>query len=82
MDEADGRVRSLRVDMALSFLDRQHTIAPTDMFWGDRMGTVVDPFGNSWTIATRIEIVPPKEAKKRGDAWMKQMAAKALEILR
>jgi PhnB protein len=24
----------------------------TDMFWGDRMGTIVDPFGHEWSIAT------------------------------
>jgi PhnB protein len=25
---------------------------PTDMFWGDRMCQLVDPFGNIWNIAT------------------------------
>jgi PhnB protein len=48
-----------------------------NMFWGDRMGTVVDPFGNTWGIATRIENLTPREMKKRGDAWMKQQAAAA-----
>ena len=47
-----------------------------DMFWGDRMGSVVDPFGNTWGIATHIEDLTPREMKKRGDAWMKEMAAK------
>ena len=46
-----------------------------DMFWGDRMGSVVDPFGNTWAIGTHIENVTPKEMKKRGAAWMAKMAA-------
>src|SRR5579884_1798025 len=29
------------------------TMPPADMFWGDRYGTVNDPFGYSWSIATR-----------------------------
>jgi len=27
-----------------------------DMFWGDRMGKLKDPFGHTWTIATQIEL--------------------------
>ncbi len=45
-----------------------------DMFWGDRVGTVADPFGHQWTIATHKEDVPPEEMKKRGDAFFEQMA--------
>ncbi len=26
----------------------------TDMFWGDRYGILEDPFGHSWSIATRL----------------------------
>lgn len=37
----------------------------TDMFWGDRMGNVVDPFGQSWAIATHQEDVSPEEMGKR-----------------
>jgi PhnB protein len=36
-----------------------------DKFWGDRAGTVVDPFGHKWTILTHIEDVAPDEMKKR-----------------
>ena len=39
-----------------------------DMFWGDRFGTVKDPQGNTWGIATHREDVPPKEMKKRAAA--------------
>lgn len=34
-----------------------------DMFWGDRMGSVVDPFGLSWSVATRKAKLTPKQMK-------------------
>ena len=37
------------------------TMPVTDMFWGDRMGNVRDPFGYMWTIATRVSIPTEKE---------------------
>jgi PhnB protein len=40
----------------------------TDMFWGDRYGQIVDPFGYRWAIATRKENVSPEEAKRRAAA--------------
>ncbi len=36
-----------------------------DQFYGDRSGTVVDPFGHVWTIATHKEDVSPEEIKQR-----------------
>jgi PhnB protein len=36
-----------------------------DMFWGDRCGTVVDPEGYSWMIATHIAEPTPQEMKKK-----------------
>jgi uncharacterized glyoxalase superfamily protein PhnB len=36
-----------------------------NMFWGDRFGKIIDPFGHSWSIATHIEDVPPEEMSKR-----------------
>lgn len=38
---------------------------PADMFWGDRFGTVVDPFGHAWSMATHKEDVAPEEMRKR-----------------
>jgi len=38
---------------------------PADMFWGDRMGNIVDPFGHKWAIATHTEDVSPAEMEKR-----------------
>jgi len=45
---------------------------PQDMFWGDRFGSVEDPYGNHWAIATHIEDVPPREMKKRAAKAMAQ----------
>ena len=39
-----------------------------DQFWGDRMGTLIDPFGHKWTLATHIEDVSEEEMKKRMEA--------------
>jgi len=36
-----------------------------DHFYGDRAGTVVDPFGHVWTLATHIEDVAPDEIARR-----------------
>jgi PhnB protein len=50
---------------------------PTDMFWGDRFGKLIDPFGHSWALATHKEDVAPDEMKKRSQAAMAQMAGKS-----
>ena len=42
--------------------------AVKNQFYGDRSGTVVDPFGHRWTIATHIEDVSPEEMKRRMSA--------------
>lgn len=36
-----------------------------DKFYGDRMGTVKDPFGHEWSIGTHIEDVAPEEMQRR-----------------
>ncbi len=35
-----------------------------DMFWGDRYGVVVDPFGHNWSFATHIRELTPEELIK------------------
>jgi len=47
-----------------------------DMFWGDRAGTIADPFGHQWTIATHKEDVSSEEMQKRGQAFFEHMAQK------
>ena len=34
---------------------------PADMFWGDRYGVVVDPFGHNWSIATHLHDLTPEQ---------------------
>ena len=36
-----------------------------DQFYGDRTGTLIDPFGHRWTIATHVEDVTPEEMRRR-----------------
>jgi PhnB protein len=48
--------------------------ALADQFWGDRSGTLLDPFGYQWTIATRKEDLTPQEMEQRRSAWMKTTA--------
>lgn len=47
-----------------------------DMFWGDRVGTVQDPFGYSWTIATHVKDLSPKEIEEGAKAAFAQMERK------
>lgn len=42
-----------------------------DQLYGDRSGTLEDPFGHVWTVATHVEDVPPEEMKRRAEAAMK-----------
>lgn len=39
--------------------------SPTDTYWGDRMGRLIDPFGHIWTVASRIEIVSREDVEQR-----------------
>ena len=36
-----------------------------NQFYGDRSGTIKDPFGHVWTVASRIEILSPSEIQQR-----------------
>ena len=47
---------------------------PADQFWGDRMGTLVDPFGHRWTLATHVEDVAEDEMRRRMAEAFKQPA--------
>lgn len=48
------------------------TMPVEDQFDGDRRGTLTDPFGHVWLLATRREDVSPEELVKRFEAMMKQ----------
>lgn len=46
----------------------------TDMFWGDRTGSVKDKFGITWTLATHVRDVTPEEMEKGRLEFMKKAA--------
>ena len=50
------------------------TMEVADQFWGDRFGSITDPFGHSWSIATHVEDVPPEEMAERAKQAMSAMA--------
>jgi PhnB protein len=41
-------------------------------FYGDRSGTLIDPFGHKWTLSTHVEDVPEKELQRRSEAHLNQ----------
>jgi PhnB protein len=41
------------------------TMEAADQFWGDRMGSVTDPFGHNWSLATHVEDVTPEQVAER-----------------
>jgi len=51
----------------------KETMAVQDMFWGDRVGSVQDAFGNKWMLATHKRDVSPEEMEEA----RKKMCAKA-----
>ena len=65
VDDADEVVR--RAVAAGAELVRQ----PQDQFYGERSGTVRDPFGHEWNIGHEIEKVTPDEMQRRYDDLMK-----------
>ena len=59
--------RRLRGGRAGGKSGRQHRVAPTDQFYGERSGILRDPFGHRWNIGHSIEEVSPEEMQKRYD---------------
>ena len=43
-----------------------------NQFWGDRMGTLTDPFGHVWSLATTVEEVSPDELQQRMAEFSKE----------
>jgi PhnB protein len=50
------------------------TMPLQDMFWGDRYGTLVDPFGHHWSVATHIRDVSMEEMQQAMKAMPKERA--------
>jgi PhnB protein len=52
------------------------TVRPVqDQFYGDRTGTLEDPFGHVWFVATHKEELTPEEINRRAEALFKQGGA-------
>jgi len=43
-----------------------------DQFYGDRTGTLQDPFGHIWFLATHKEDIAPEEISRRAEALFQQ----------
>lgn len=48
---------------------------PDDMFWGDRYGKLVDPFGHEWGLATHVEDLTETEIGERAKKMFAKPAA-------
>ena len=51
------------------------TMEVADQFWGDRFGSIRDPFGHSWSIATHVEDVTPEQVAERAREAMAAMSS-------
>ena len=47
-----------------------------DQFWGDRMGSLADPFGHLWSLATHKEEVSSEEMQRRMAEWQQKQKQK------
>jgi uncharacterized glyoxalase superfamily protein PhnB len=45
---------------------------PQDMFWGDRYGLLVDPYGHKWSLATHQKDLTPEQMRENMDAAFAQ----------
>jgi len=43
-----------------------------NQFYGDRLGSIIDPFGHLWHISTHVEDVSPEEIGRRAAAMAKE----------
>jgi PhnB protein len=51
------------------------TMEVADQFWGDRFGTITDPFGHVWSIATHVKDPTPEEIAEGAKAAMAGMSS-------
>ena len=58
-------------------LDAGATVAMPlqDQFWGDRMGVLTDPFGQTWGVATRTRVLTEAQMRKAGEEFARQFAS-------
>jgi uncharacterized glyoxalase superfamily protein PhnB len=51
----------------------KETMKPDDMFWGDRVASVADPFGYNWSFATHQKDMTDEEMRKAGEEFARTM---------
>jgi PhnB protein len=51
-----------------------------DVFWGDRMGIVADPFGHTWVISMHVKDVPAEEIRRTGEELSRESALQTAGI--
>jgi uncharacterized glyoxalase superfamily protein PhnB len=51
----------------------KETMAPADMFWGDRCAAVADPYGYLWSFATHQKDMTEEEMKRAGEEFARSM---------
>jgi PhnB protein len=51
------------------------TMEVADQFWGDRFGSITDPFGHSWSVATHVEDLSSEEIAQRAKQAMAAMSS-------
>jgi PhnB protein len=55
------------------------TMPVSDMFWGDRFGSVKDPYGHSWSFSTHIKDLTPEEMAEASNDFFSKMANEAAQ---
>ena len=69
VDDVDG-VTQRAIDAGATV-----TMEVADQFWGDRFGSIMDPFGHSWSIATHVEDLSSEEIAERAKEAMAAMSS-------
>jgi PhnB protein len=54
----------------------KETMPMADQFWGDRAGSIMDPFGYSWMIATHKQDLTQDQIRKNAETFFAQMTKK------
>jgi uncharacterized glyoxalase superfamily protein PhnB len=54
----------------------KETMKPDDMFWGDRVASVADPFGYLWSFATHQKDMTDEEMRRAGEEFARSMQQK------
>ena len=66
VDDVDATFRRA---LAAGAIERR---AVQNQFYGDRSGTLEDPFGHTWTVSTHVEDIAPDEMARRSEEAMQK----------